>query len=81
MSETYPYRYNFDAQMIQLAARGGKVAVTRNNVTRIGVLRAWRPRRTGAGRTLAGRRYIARVDFGDEYVETVRLNYYTVVPA
>lgn len=77
MTDAYPFRYNFDAQMIQHAARRGKVAVTRNNETRIGVLCVWRPRRKGTN----ARRYVARVDFGDEYVETVRLNYYTVVPA
>lgn len=75
-TDTYPYRYSFDAHMIQRANARGKVAVTRGNETRIGTLIAWRPRRVGHGR-----RYIARIDFGGEYVETVRLSLYTVVPA
>lgn len=74
-TDTYPYRYSFDAQMIQRAARRAKVAVTRDNETRIGILVAWRPRRVGEYR-----RYIARVDFGHG-PETVKLNHYTVVPA
>ena len=45
MSDTYPYRYNFDAHMIQRANARGKVAVTRGNETRIGILYAWRPRK------------------------------------
>ena len=47
MSDTYPYRYNFDAHMIQRANARGKVAVTCGNETRIGILHAWRPRRVG----------------------------------
>lgn len=80
MSETYPYRYNYDAHMIQRAAARGKVAVTRGNETRIGILHAWRPHRVSAGRTLAGRRYIARVDFGSG-PEPVKLSQFDVVPA
>jgi len=79
-TDTYPYRYNFDAHMIQRANARGKVAVTCGNETRIGILFAWRPRRVAAGRTLAGRRYIARVDFGHG-PETVKLATFTVVPA
>jgi hypothetical protein len=75
-TDTYPYRYNFDAHMIQHASHRGQVAVTRDNSTRIGVLITWRPRRKGT----TSRRYVARVDFGGQ-LETVRLSQFTVVPA
>lgn len=69
-----------DRDMYRHAAQRGKVAVTRTvdgtTQTRIGILIAWKPRRA-----TGGTRNVARVDFGNEWRETVRLNTYTVVPA
>jgi hypothetical protein len=69
-----------DRDMYRHAAQRGKVAVVRTvdgaTQTRIGILIAWKPRRA-----TGGTRNVARVDFGNEWRETVRLNTYTVVPA
>ena len=65
-----------DALMFRLAKCRGKVAVTRDNKTRIGILVAWKP-----DKATGGKRNVATVDFGNDSLISVRLNTYTVVPA